>query len=94
MPSPRIPMTWNAAVGGKVKHTSDAVISPRSNDHKPPHIHIECPPGTPRTRYHWPELTPLRDDRPLRAAEEKRLRKYLEVHGPAIDRKITSTPWK
>ena len=20
-----------------------------SNDHRPPHIHIECPPGTPRT---------------------------------------------
>ena len=64
------------------------------NDHKPPHIHIECPPGTPRTRYQWPELRPLRGDRSLRAAEEKRLRKYLAVHGPAIGHKITSIPWK
>lgn len=51
-----------------------------SNDHKPPHIHIESPPGTARARYQWPDLVPLRGDRPLRAAEEKRLRRYVAVH--------------
>jgi hypothetical protein len=65
-----------------------------SNDHKPPHIHIERPPGTPRTRYQWPELTTLRGDRPLRASEKKHLDQYLAVHRHAIDRKITSIPWK
>ncbi len=66
-----------------------------SNDHKPRHIHIECPPGTPRTRYRWPDLTLLtRSDRPLRANEEKRLHQYVRVHGPAIERKITAIPWK
>lgn len=65
-----------------------------SNDHKPPHIHIQAPPGKERTRYHWPELTPLRGDRPLGSAEEKRLRQYLAVHGSAVGRKITSVAWK
>lgn len=65
-----------------------------SNDHKPPHIHIDCPPGTPRTRYQWPQLTPLRGDRPLGANEEERLRQYVAVYGPAIRRKITAIPWK
>jgi hypothetical protein len=66
-----------------------------SNDHKPHHIHIECPPGIPRTRYRWPDLTPLaRGDHPLRANEEKRLRQYVKVHGSAIKSKIEAIPWK
>lgn len=65
-----------------------------SNDHKPPHIHIECPPGTRRTRYRWPELTPLPRDSRLRASEEKRLRQYVDLYGPPIGRKITAIPWK
>ncbi|MFQ5799991.1 MAG: hypothetical protein ACE5H0_15045, partial [Bacteroidota bacterium] len=65
-----------------------------SNDHKPPHIHIECPPGTRRARYRWPELTPLPRDSRLRASEEKRLRQYVDLYGPAIGRKITAIAWK
>lgn len=65
-----------------------------SNDHKPPHIHIECPPGTPPTRYQWPELTRLPGDRALRASEEKRLHQYVAVHRPAIARRIAAIPWK
>ena len=64
-----------------------------SNDHRPPHIHIECPPGTPRTRYRWPELSPLSGDRSLRTGEEKRLRKYLEVYGGAIAQRVATIPW-
>lgn len=64
------------------------------NDHKPPHIHIDCPPGTPRTRYQWPELTPLRGDRPLGAAEKRRLCQYLKTHGRDIGRKVTGISWK
>ncbi|MGA2466974.1 MAG: hypothetical protein ABSH06_21820 [Thermodesulfobacteriota bacterium] len=65
-----------------------------SNDHNPPHMHIECPPGTKRTRYRWPGLKPLPGDRPLASSEEKCLRQYLAAHGRAIERKITSIPWK
>jgi hypothetical protein len=65
-----------------------------SNDHNPPHMHIECPPGTKRTRYRWPELKPLPGDNPLASSEEKCLRQYLAAHGHAIERKITSIPWK
>jgi hypothetical protein len=64
-----------------------------TNDHKPPHIHIECPPGTRRTRYRWPELTPLRGDQALRVNEEKRLRQYVDAYGGAIERKVTTIPW-
>lgn len=65
-----------------------------SNDHKPPHIHVDCPPGTPRTRYQWPELIPLRGDEPLKSKEEKRLRRYVDVHGTGIRSKITAIQWK
>jgi len=65
-----------------------------SNDHKPPHIHIDCPPGTPRTRYQWPELSPLDGDPSLRTSEEKRLRKYVEVYRGAIAQRVATIPWK
>ena len=62
------------------------------NDHNPPHIHIECPPGTDRCRYKWPELTPYGKDSPLRAKEEKLLRKYVEVHGRDIAKRSKIRP--
>jgi len=65
-----------------------------TNDHKPPHIHIECPPGTPYTRYQWPELTPLRGDSSLRAADEKNLREYVNKFSSDIKRKVEGIPWK
>jgi hypothetical protein len=65
-----------------------------SNDHKPPHIHIECPPGTRRTRYQWPELTPLPRDPRLGTSEEKRLREYVHLYGRGIGRKVTAISWK
>lgn len=65
-----------------------------SNDHRPHHIHIDCPPGTPRTRYLWPQHSPYPGDPSLSTGEEKRLRKYLKVHGGAIARRVASIPWK
>ena len=64
------------------------------NDHNPPHIHIECPPGTDRCRYKWPELTPYGKDSPLRGKNEELLRKYVEVHGRDIAKKVQDTPWQ
>jgi len=65
-----------------------------ANDHKPPHIHVECPPGTPYSRYQWPDLNPLRGDPRLGARDEKRLEQYVALHGAAIGRKIAAIPWK
>jgi hypothetical protein len=65
-----------------------------SNDHKPPHIHIESPPGKKRTRYTWPALTPLPGDPSLKAIEEKQLRKYLNRHHDAIAQRVVNIPWK
>ena len=36
-----------------------------SNDHPPPHIHVQAPPGATDTRYSWPKLAPLENDKPL-----------------------------
>ena len=66
----------------------------RTNDHKPPHIHIDCPPGTEYTRYLWPSLTPYPNDARLKTSDEKGLRKYVAAHGTAIARKIAAVPWQ
>jgi hypothetical protein len=64
------------------------------NDHRPPHIHIDRPPGTPYTRYLWPDLTPFPSDRRLRSSEEKDLRRYVAVHGAAITKKVAAVQWQ
>lgn len=65
-----------------------------SNDHKPPHIHIQVPPGTERTRYRWPELTPVDGDPALRRGERRNLERYLAMHSAAIAARVTAVPWK
>jgi hypothetical protein len=64
------------------------------NDHKPPHIHIDCPPGNAFTRYLWPDLKPYPGDARLRKADEKGLQRYLVVHGNAIAKKVGTVPWQ
>jgi hypothetical protein len=65
-----------------------------SRDHKPPHIHIECPPGNPLTRYLWPDLVPYPKDPRLGSSEEKALHEYVGIHGLAIARKVAAVPWQ
>lgn len=65
-----------------------------SKEHKPPHIHIECPPGTFRTRYRWPELIPVDNNPPLRSGEEEDLRRYVLKHHAAIDKRVKAIPWQ
>lgn len=55
-----------------------------SNDHPPPHIHVQAPPGAADTRYSWPKLVPLANDRPLSSSAEKGLRRYVDTHGARI----------
>lgn len=59
-----------------------------SNDHPPPHIHVEAPPGGQETRYSWPELVPLENDKPLPSSAEKGLRRYVEAHGTKIGARV------
>lgn len=65
-----------------------------TNEHKPPHIHIDCPPGTPYTKYQWPELTPLPGQHSLRTADENNLHEYINKFRSGIERQIVKTPWK
>jgi len=64
-----------------------------TNDHKPPHIHIDCPRGTAYTRYLWPELTPYPNDPRLSSSQEKALRSYISAYGSAIQHKVAAVPW-
>ncbi|OGF55837.1 MAG: hypothetical protein A2Z21_00540 [Candidatus Fraserbacteria bacterium RBG_16_55_9] len=59
-----------------------------SNDHPPPHIHIERPPGRPAARYLWPQLAPYKGDRHLSKTVFKDLQRYIEIYGREIDSQI------
>jgi hypothetical protein len=59
-----------------------------TNDHPPPHFHVERPPGQDITRYLWPEVKPYPGDKQLSASEEKDLRGYLDRFGEKIGQKI------
>ena len=60
-----------------------------SNDHPPPHIHIKRPPGSrTETRYRWSQLTPLKGDPRLSKSGEKDLRRYVDVYGDEIQKRI------
>jgi hypothetical protein len=74
VPSMRTPVTRNVAVGGKVMHACDAVMSPKSNDHNPPGVSgwLLGKPSTCNDS-HWPpwhvplvtsSVTPERGSRP------------------------------
>jgi hypothetical protein len=61
-----------------------------TNDHPPPHFHIERPPGRPVTRYLWPGLTPYPGDPDLSSSAEKELRTYVERFGAEMGEKVRS----
>jgi hypothetical protein len=59
-----------------------------SNDHPPPHIHIQMPPGGAETRYVWPDLLPMKNDQRLPTGGEKNLKRYLKEHGTEIAERL------
>lgn len=61
-----------------------------TNDHPPPHIHIEIPPGKAVTRYRWPEKVPVQGDPRITGRRRKALDEYLDRFGQQIDRKVLS----
>jgi hypothetical protein len=58
------------------------------NDHPPPHIHVEIPPGTPITRVSWPALRPLEGDPALSRSQRKSLEKYISKYGGQLEEKV------
>lgn len=59
-----------------------------ANDHPPPHLHVEMPPGRDFTRLEWPALQPLPGAPALSVSQRKAVDKYLSRYGEQIDKKI------
>ncbi|MBM4087464.1 MAG: hypothetical protein FJ272_21940 [Planctomycetes bacterium] len=59
-----------------------------TNDHPPPHIHIQMPPGGPETKYVWPDLVPVDGQPPLPGKGEKFLGRYMEDYGTQIGERL------
>lgn len=59
-----------------------------TNDHPPPHIHVEIPPGRDFTRLEWPALQPLGGDSVLSGSQRKSLDEYLSKYREQIDQRI------
>lgn len=59
-----------------------------TNDHPPPHIHVEIPPGRDFTRLMWPTLQPLPGDPSLTGKQRKSFDEYLSKYREQIDQKV------
>jgi hypothetical protein len=60
-----------------------------TNDHPPPHIHVEIPPGRDFGRLEWPTLEPLTGDTTLSNEQMKSLQTYLAKFRGKIDEKVS-----
>lgn len=69
------------------KHAGIRILV-HTNDHPPPHVHVEIPPGHDFTRLQWPVLQPLEGDSSLSGRQQKSLDKYLSKYREQIDHKI------
>ena len=61
-----------------------------TNEHPPPHIHVQVLSGGEETRYAWPELRPLPKNKPLPGPAEKNLKLYVDKHGTDIGAKLSA----
>jgi hypothetical protein len=59
-----------------------------SNDHPPPHIHIQMPPGGAETKYIWPDMVPMKNAERLPSGGEKKLERYLESYQTEIEERL------
>jgi hypothetical protein len=63
-------------------------VSVFSNDHPPPHIHVEFLDSKVPVRVEWPSLQSLKQDRPLSRTERRDLNNYLALHQPNILKRV------
>jgi hypothetical protein len=63
-------------------------VSVFSNDHPPPHIHVDFLNGDVSVRVGWPSLQPLKYDRGLSRTERRNLTEYLKLHEPKILKRL------
>jgi hypothetical protein len=59
-----------------------------SNEHPPPHIHVETEPGGKATRYLWPSMIPFPGDIPLADRHDRGLQKNVAKYRRWIDAKV------
>ena len=72
---------------GSVRHFPKAFglrVSVFSNDHPPPHIHVDFLDGNPTVRIGWPSLQPLGNGFSLSRSQRENLRHYLSLHRSKI----------
>jgi hypothetical protein len=65
-------------------------VTVHSNDHPPPHIHVEHPPGKLATKLEWPTLTPLKGCESPSRQLRKQLQAYLEIYWPKVDARVAA----
>lgn len=67
-----------------------------TNDHKPPHIHVDFLDGSNRkeNRYEWQTLSPLRGAPILSRSAHRKLHNYVETYFDEINAKIEQVHWK
>jgi hypothetical protein len=59
-----------------------------SNDHPPPHVHLETADRRPITRLQWPSLQPVKGDPPLSSSQKRDLESYLQSYGAEIGERV------
>jgi hypothetical protein len=59
-----------------------------TNDHPPPHVHLQNSAGYHIARLHWPNLEPLKGERPLSSSERSTLTSYLERYGSDVSERV------
>jgi hypothetical protein len=63
-------------------------VSVFSNEHPPPHIHVDFLDSKIPVRVEWPSLQSLKQDRPLSRTERRDLNNYLVLHQPKILKRV------
>jgi Domain of unknown function (DUF4160) len=63
-------------------------VSVFSNDHPPPHIHVDFLDSKAPVRVAWPSLQSLKRERPLSSTERRDLNDYLALHQLKILKRV------
>jgi hypothetical protein len=59
-----------------------------TNDHPPPHVHVQISDGRAVTRLQWPSLQPVKGDPTLSTVERSTVDSYLQRYGAEIGERV------